>query len=137
MRKILIALLFFVISIGCNQIEEEIADLSILRAEIGDKELSLEGLNTEDIPIDQPIIIIFSEAIDPASASDAINLFENIIEINFTTNLTDDNRTLSVYPIENLIPDASYRLVLTTALRSALGNNFIGQEIVFRTRIEN
>lgn len=134
MRLILPVLLFCILSFGCTKTEDDLAELSILQVEIGDRMLDLEGLHSEDIPVGQPIIITFSEAVDPASVPPAVNLFENVHEVGISTHTEDSHTTIIINPNVPLQPDTSYRLVLSTGLRSASGNNFIGQQFTFRTR---
>ena len=117
--------------------DDTLSDLRLMSVEIGDVELTLDGLYTEGISIDRPISLTFSEALDPATVPGSINLYQNITEIPVTTNLTGGNRTVVVYPDQALLQNTPYRLNISTNLRSATGSRFEGQDVNFRTQVGN
>jgi len=137
MRKALLLVFVLLAFVGCNQIEDTQSDLLLISAEIGDMEISLDGLFTENAPIDRPINLHFSEALDPATVAGAINLYQNVNEVSISTALIGGNRTIVIYPDGALAKNTSYRLNISSSLRSARGSAFEGQEVNFRTQVGN
>ena len=117
--------------------DENLSDLKLLRVEIGDDEIALEGLYTEGVSIDRPIILHFSEALDPASVPGSVNLYQNVTQVNLSTTLTGGSRTLMVYPDGALMKNTAYRLNISNSLKSANGARYEGQEVNFRTQVGN
>jgi len=137
MRITLIPFLILLSLSGCDQIDDDLYDLTLTRAEMGDTELILDGLYTEGVALDRPINLHFSEAIDPATVAGAINLYQNVTEVTVSTNLIGGNRTIVVYPDGALAPNTPYRLNISNSLRSVRGGRFEGQDVNFRTLVGN
>jgi len=137
MRITLLTAVILFAFVGCNQIDDELSDLTLMSAQIDDIELTLDGLYTDGVPVDRPINLHFSEALDPATVAGAITLYQNVTEININTNLIGSNRTIAVYPNGALSQNTPYRLNISSTLRSARGSALEGQEVNFRTRVGN
>jgi len=137
MRISLLLIIILISGIGCNRMDEILSDLVLERVEIGDLEIALDGLYTEGVTIDRPITLYFSEALDPATVTGAVNLYQNTIDVPVTTSLTGGNRTIVIYPDGALIQNTAYRLNIANSLRSVNGSRFEGQEVNFRTLVGN
>ncbi|KEO74686.1 glucoamylase family protein [Anditalea andensis] len=133
MRKALLPALIFISFLSCNQIEDDGPDLVLLSAAVGQIVLSSEGPSTDHVPMDRPINLNFSEALDPATVENALTLYRNEEKISISINLISGNRTILVYPNGALSQNSSYKLIISSSLKNAKGGSFAGQEISFST----
>lgn len=137
MKIILRYILILYTCIGCNRMDDDLSDLKLVRVDIGDTEIPLDGIDTDGVALDRPITLQFSEAIDPNTLPGSINLYQNANQVNISTTLTGGNRTIVVYPDGVLGQNTTYRLNISNSLRSANGSRFEGQDINFRTLVGN
>ncbi|MBT0812411.1 Ig-like domain-containing protein [Litoribacter ruber] len=121
--------------IACNQIEPDIAALQLLNASVGDDEISLSEPISENLPLDRPITLDFSQPLDPASISAGIALVGTEDPININTNLVNQNRTVIIYASGALRNNTVYRIQITDQLKGAGGNAFSATNVSFKTQI--
>lgn len=133
MRKLLLFLLALVVFIGCNKLESEFSQLTLIQVDIGGKEINLSQPYTQDLPIDRPITLNFSGSIDPASVENNITLYEGNQTVDISTSLISDNKTIILYSSGVLKTNTWYRLVITEALAGINRGVFPGKDIQFKT----
>ncbi|WP_143960411.1 glucoamylase family protein [Litoribacter populi] len=135
--KIYFRYITFFLLIGCNQIEPDLVALNLLKAEVGDQEISFSEPISDDLPLDRPITLEFSQALDPASVSAGISLYDTENEVDISTNLVNQNKSVIIYPSGTLRNNTSYRIHLSEQLQGASGNAFATQDIYFKTQLGN
>ena len=128
---------FFCLLFSCSQLEPDIADLQLLKASVGDMEINLSEPISENLPLDRPITLDFSEAIDPTTVSSGIFLYAGDDPVNFNTNLVNQNKSVIIYPSGALKNNTVYRIQLSDQLKGISGNNFSPQSLNFKTQIGN
>lgn len=128
---------FFCFLFSCNQLEPDIADLQLLKASVGDIEISLSEPISENLPLDRPITLDFSQAIDPATVSSGILLYAADDQVNINTNLINQNKSVIIYPSGALKNNTVYRIQLSDQLKGISGNTFSPQSLNFKTQIGN
>ncbi len=134
MKNYLPYFIFFLL-ISCNQLEPDIGDLLLLKASVGDAEISMSEPISENLPLDRPITLDFSQSLDAASLSSGIIFYAADDQVNFSTNLINQNKSVIIYPSGALKNNTVYRILLTDQLRGANGNAIITQNLYFKTQI--
>nr|MBI1231275.1 hypothetical protein [Cytophagales bacterium] len=128
--------IFGIIIIGlfsCADDSDELEALQLERVLVGDVVLNLASNENTQIPIDRPISVHFSAAIDPTKVEGGVLLLADDDPHSLSFSLVSDNKTLILYPAGTLETNTSYLLRLTDQLRSANGARFATQELRFET----
>lgn len=137
MKKLLsmLILMGFAISIvslsGCKKDEDDsIADFNLTSLKCGN--LDLDGATSAtDVPVDQPIIAVFSTNISEASVEEAVALSRGTNGKPYT--YTVDGKTLTINATGGLLSGASYVLDLANTLKSTEGASYAGISVSFLT----
>ncbi|HSI76098.1 MAG TPA: glucoamylase family protein [Lunatimonas sp.] len=133
MRTVYLFILGIVLYTSCAQDEDSIGAFRLERIIIGEIELvaGLEG--NIDIPVDRPISLYFSAAIDPQSIGQGLVLMADNQPIPYTFSLFSGNHTVTLFPTGTLSMQTLYNLRLTDQLRAHNGVRFSSQEVWFQT----
>ena len=76
----------------------------------------------KDVPLNSPIVVVFSEPVDPATVSSAsVRLLQGQTLINATVRLDAVGLIAELIPSAPLTPQTSYRLVVTRDVRDLTG----------------
>jgi hypothetical protein len=132
MKNLLVVVVAFFI-FGCNKTEQEASALILNKVEIGDVEIQLSGQITENVPVDRPITLVFSEPVDPASATNAITLFEEDEMVSIQISLNSGNRNIVIFPTGLLKTSTVYTISISDNLKGANQYIFSAKEIKFKT----
>ena len=133
----LIIILFMLLLLSCEKEKEEEPEskekLEITDARIGKINLSSSGL-TENAPVDKPIVLSFSSALDTATVLNHIQLeIEDSTRLDYSVFFFDGHQMISISPDESLQYQTDYRLTLKEGLKGALGETFTGAQFRFTT----
>jgi hypothetical protein len=125
--------LFLVFLISCR--EETINEINLVNAWIGIKEIEL-GSNTvtTDIPVNESIILTFSNPINSTSLAGSLEL--TLLEgsnITISSTLFNNNKSISVSPTSELSNNTEYVLKIKNTLTGADGSKFKPVEFRFTT----
>jgi hypothetical protein len=125
--------LFLVFLISCR--EDTINEINLVNAWIGIKEIEL-GSNTvtTDIPVNESIILTFSNPINSTSLAGSLEL--TLLEgsnITISSTLFNNNKSISVSPTSALSNNTEYVLKIKNTLTGADGSKFKPVEFRFTT----
>ncbi|HSH25111.1 MAG TPA: Ig-like domain-containing protein, partial [Massilibacterium sp.] len=128
-----IILLFSVILfsfISCDNDDDDVTELTLLTLTSGD--VDLYGATVAvNVPVDQPIVAVFSTSIDEATVANAITLTKGGSDVDFTTSV--DGETLTITVTGGLITGTNYSLGISAALKSTQGAIFEAATVTFTT----
>lgn len=100
---------------------------------VGNEQLIADGQTVNQIPIDLPFELIFSTAVDPATAEMAITLLQDNATVEIQLQLANGNRNVHVTPRQRLDYNTAYTLAISNELKSQNGAGFMSQDLLFRT----
>jgi len=116
-RIIFMLLIIFVPFTGCDD-DEDIKDLNLITLTCGNVDL-YAATSATNVPVDQPIVAVFSTNIDEATVAAAISLMKGASNVPFTTAV--DGKTLTITITGGLITGTNYSLNVSAALKSTQG----------------
>ena len=114
-----------------NDVPPDSEELELIFIFIGDQSLSPSSENA-DIPLDKPIKIKFSLAVDIQSAVENVSLKKGADEVNLSIEFKDDDRLLIITP-EQIFESTNYTLNITDLLVGLNGEEFDGIQATFTT----
>lgn len=123
-----IALLF----VSCKKETVE-TELVLEEASVGEMQLDLQGGKNQGVLVDRAITLVFSSPVNPSSAREAITLKKGNANTALDISLTNDNRTVLIYPTGTLDRSSTYALSISSALKGAGGVTFVAKTINFTT----
>lgn len=123
-----IALLF----VSCKKETVE-TELVLEEASVGEMQLDLQGGKNQGVLVDRAITLVFSSPVNPSSAREAITLKKGNANTALDISLTNDNRTVLIYPTGTLDRSSTYALSISSALKGAGGATFVAKTINFTT----
>ncbi|HYG01848.1 MAG TPA: glucoamylase family protein [Chryseosolibacter sp.] len=139
-KKILfLSVLIVFCIISCNDDQEADVDfLQVTSIKIGDNELDVESMDNIGAPIDEPIVVTFSNALDPAPISAAFSLMNTTTSetVSLDVSLLQGDNSVSISPEENLTTNTAYRLTIANTIRGKNGERFEGESIDFITILD-
>jgi hypothetical protein len=106
--------------------------MQLFSIKIGNNTLNLQG-NTINMPVDQPISLIFSNPVDTNSAKNSIRLMAGQTSIAGFFSFSNDLKTCIFSPEVPLQNSTSYLLSISDQLKGFNGETFPGYEITFAT----
>ncbi|MCL6259887.1 Ig-like domain-containing protein [Aquiflexum sp. TKW24L] len=133
LKSLLFFLLYIIVFSSCEKDEPEASIVALQSADAGGTAISLVAPISENIPLDRPITLIFSAALEPTSVANSISLFDGDQLVTISTSLISNNRNIVIYPVGLLKNNTVYRIGISNSLKSANQSNFVGQEISFKT----
>ncbi len=119
---------------ACEKNEPETGSLQLMEAFVGDTQLNLAGGVIEGLPVDRSITLNFSAALDKASAEGAILLRDDQQLVNTNISFSSEDKTVILFPVGPLQHNTVYTLAMTSQLKGASGETFMGREIPFKTQ---
>src|SRR5688500_18792629 len=127
------AFLFLVFQSGCKD-EPEPKLLSLLSARVGTTYLSATSI-VDNVPTNQPIVLSFSTSVVPETinASVTVQLDEQDVPVTFS--FSDQDRTVTMQPVDDLLEGRQYMLVISNQLRGSAGETFAGITFSFSTAL--
>ena len=99
----------------------------------GNQKMDLGIQPFSDIPIDLPIELIFSVAIDPGSAANAVKLQAGGTDVEIQLQYVGVNKNIKLTPKGGLSHNTSYTLTISSELKSQKGQSFSPQQFLFQT----
>jgi len=117
---------------ACREEEEE-KTFQLIEAFVRTIELDISGNITEGIPPDPTIILVFSSAVDQASAGIAIQLKKDQLAVATALSFLADGRTVAVHPAGTLERGAIYTLELSGQLQNTEGVSLTPVVLSFKT----
>lgn len=127
-------LLFLAFLSGCDKDDHIPGKLEVVQAFAGSTQIAIDGPITENIPTDRSLTVVFSAAVDQATAAGAITLKKDGVDpAGIDISFISDGKTAVIHPAGLLDPNSSYMIELTNGLRGAEGQMFEGRTIEFRT----
>jgi hypothetical protein len=128
-RKISLFFLVILISlISCKK--EVIDDFTLVSMESGNVDL-FGSTSAVDVPVDQPIVAVFSTDIDAATVSSGLSILQGTTDVAFTTSVS--GKTLTITITDGLVTGTKYNLTFSAELLSAQGKAFTAKTIQFTT----
>ncbi|MCE7992474.1 MAG: hypothetical protein HEP71_10850 [Roseivirga sp.] len=119
---------------ACGSDDPGIDTFELKSAFAGSIQLNLEGADTEDIPVDRTINLIFSEALDAGTVETGITLRANSQVVNASISLSAQNTTASISTAGTLLENTTYTIVLNEVLKSAAGSVLLPFSFNFKTQ---
>jgi hypothetical protein len=132
MNGIKYRIVIFLLLLGCGGQNSQPPTLQLNRATIGSVALSL-NLPNLGLPIDSPILLEFSVAIQSQPISDFITLKKDDSSVPVSFSLSNDDRNITLQPSGSLQSNSSYTLVISSSLKGKSGELFSGITIAFKT----
>ncbi|GGF37353.1 glucoamylase family protein [Echinicola rosea] len=108
------------------------ASFELTGAYIGETSLDPNGI-TEEVAIDRSISLSFSQPISEASVASAVSLSQDNADVDFSTHLLTDRKTLTITVIGTLETSTTYQLEIANTLTSTSGASFSGADFRFET----
>ncbi|QOI98742.1 MAG: Ig-like domain-containing protein [Flammeovirgaceae bacterium] len=136
-KKIIPVLLLLSLVLSCNDNDGSgTSALQLLQVTIGESNLNLTNpADNNNIPIEQPITVVFSASLLLSTVDDAITLkVQGGDEMPFNFIAFDNDRRLTLTPAAALEPNQFYELSITTDLRGKQGETFAGITVLFKTK---
>jgi hypothetical protein len=124
--------IIFLLLLGCSGQNNQTPALVLSRATIGSLVLGI-NLPNQGVPIDAPIVLEFSVAIQSQSISDFIQLQIEGNEVASSFSFSGDDRIVTIQPSVSLQSNSSYVLKISSALKGKSGEFFTGMTIAFKT----
>ena len=134
--NILISLFISLALLSCKKNKEPVTEpvnLQLISISLGTQDLKLNDSN-EGQKLDQPLVIRFSQALDTTTVGKNILLSdsdESIIELLYS--YLDNNKTVSLRPVNKLSEKTSYTLQLKDGLKGSKGEVFTNLLVSFET----
>ncbi|MBT33691.1 MAG: hypothetical protein CMO01_28850 [Thalassobius sp.] len=128
--------LVLVLLVGCKDDDSEIGSLELLEVFAGNVTLSLSE-QTENIPTDQNISLVFSNAVDQSTAQNYITLSNETGLVDFDVNYLSNGKNVVLYPLGGLEDGEVYTIIISSELKGAAGESFASSTITFKTAIGN
>lgn len=135
MKSLFVVFTFFllILQIGCNDDDgDQPRPLSLVSVRAGSLNLSGDRTTT-NIPTDQPLVLRFSASIAQGSASLAISLKKDQQDVAVTFSFADNDKTVTIDPVANLLANTEYDLIISDELKGASGEDFSGADFMFET----
>lgn len=133
--------IFFLVVLVCSLLscedEADKGDLALLHAFVGSTEINLTEPLSIDLPVDRSISLVFSKALDKASAINSTQLKTNGQEVANDISFTSENTTMVIFPTGGLQNNSTYVIELSDGLKGEKGESFIPTQIAFKTIIGN
>ena len=133
--------IFFLVVIICFlfscEDEADKGDLELLHAFVGSTEINLTDPLSIDLPVDRSISLVFSKALDKASAINSTQLRVNGQTVENDISFTSENTTMVIFPTGVLHNNSTYIIELSDGLKGAGGESFMSTQIAFKTIIGN
>ncbi len=118
---------------SCTQDVDELSTLRLERIIVGEVEFDPALGENLDVPVDRPISLYFSAALDPQSVELGLAFLTDNQPVPYTLSLFSGNQTLTLYPSGTLLKQTLYLIRLTDQLKAANGASFGNQEIWLQT----
>ncbi|MBS3775112.1 MAG: Ig-like domain-containing protein, partial [Bacteroidales bacterium] len=134
-RLLLIPLVLLFLS--CEKKEDNAPEtdtkLEITSARVGKISLSASSL-TENAPVDKPLVLNFSGAVDTSTLQNNIELYgPNSEKLDLDFFIFQDRKSISAAPEKKLDYNTQYRLNIKEGLKGEEGETFPGAEYRFKT----
>jgi hypothetical protein len=130
----ILLLTIIILVTSCRKDSARIDDLLLSSVMVGSLQLQ-NSTETQDVPLNQDIRIIFSTAIDTSHAKTSIFLYDgsgNAVP-GLSFEFADGNKTVKLKHTLNLLKNTHYKLSVTSSLKGSQGQSFIGAEYNFLT----
>jgi hypothetical protein len=118
--------------LSCKK-ETKAPALELMDVRMAGISLALEGEITRQLPTDASITLQFNQAIQPATATQAIQLTSAGENVAFTLTFLQQNAQIVLYPTGGLSPGKTYTLTLNSTLLSQGGSALPTRKIDFAT----
>jgi hypothetical protein len=117
-----------------NNVQPPPGTFQLVQVQVGSVTLNLSQQNQNtSIPVDQPIVITFSDSLDVTSVPKTVFLLQASDTIPLSFSFLNGNKSISAKPSFNLKNNSAYSLVITNQLKSASGETFPGFNVSFTT----
>ena len=116
--------------------DDNVVNLELSSVKIGTYNLDLNNFdNNLTAPTTEPIIASFSAPLDISSAAQHIQLITELsgAVVPLSITFTDNDKTFSAAPTNELTGGEKYKLVISSELRGAKGEIFPGISVTFTT----
>lgn len=100
---------------------------------VGIQELNASPSVAAEIPIDLPIELVFTTAIDPATAAGAIEFLQGTTPVAIQLQYSNSNKNVRLSPQNRLQYNTEYTLRISTDLKSESGAAFAARQLLFKT----
>jgi hypothetical protein len=127
------AFLFLVFQSGCKD-EPETKTFSLLSARIGTTYLSASSI-VDNVATDHPVVLSFSTSVVPESINASVTVKQDEQDVPVTFSFADQDRTVTIQPIDALLEGREYMLVISNQLRGSAGETFPGITFSFSTAL--
>lgn len=135
-NRIIFFLLLLVIDFSCKKNDAPVTPglLQLSTIRIGTEVLHFTaGALNDEIPVDQPLVITFSSALDTGTVRNAVSLSAAGNNVSLQFSFLDNNKTISATPSSALQHNTIYMLELSDAISGAQHESFAGVVIEFTT----
>ena len=133
MRTVFLFFLGLLCFTSCTQDVDDLSTLRLERIIVGEVEFDPALGENLDVPVDRPISLYFSAALDPQSVELGLAFLTDNQPVPYTLSLFSGNKTLTLYPSGTLLKQTLYLIRLTDQLKAANGARFGNQEIWLQT----
>jgi len=127
------SVLFVLLQGACDE-DAQPEILSVVSARIGTAYLSTTSI-TSDVATNQPIVLGFSSSLSRESAIASMTLQRDNQSIPLAFSFADNDRTVTIDPVDELPANSNFTLVITDLLKGSAGETFGGATFSFKTRV--
>lgn len=129
---LIVACALFCLMPGCDTENEPVRTLELISIQIGNESL-MQGQLTE-VALDNPVILSFNSSVVQASFEESFSITDaDNIPIGLNINFSNQNRTITIYPQEDLDTFTEYQVRISESLQGSTGEEFVGETFSFRT----
>jgi hypothetical protein len=133
----MLLLMAIALSVSCdNGTEQPPVDrvLQMSSVTIGGKTLDLnDPARNNDIPVDEPIVLLFPTAIDITTVEKSIRLVQGSDTLDVTFTYSNDNKAITLDAVQTLEHLEVYSILIKKTLKAADGSVFPGHSVGFTT----
>jgi hypothetical protein len=136
MRVIKIFFLLVLVSFfsGCKEDEAGAGVFELQRIFMGATEITTDGSVTNNLPVGEPITLVFSSPLNKTSASSSIFLKKDGQAVNTNLTFSSGDKTVIIFPAAPLINNTTYTISLSDQLQGSGGEQFSSKEFLFKTK---
>ena len=128
--------IFFIVVLSCRKDtapNKNTGIIQIVSVKIGSSTLDVRS-NIKNVPDDQPLQIVFTDAVDTTSIVKVITLRDSVgVGVAYTYTASDNLTTLNLIPISVLQYSNDYILAISSSLHGTNGESFAGIQYKFTT----
>lgn len=126
--------LFLILQTACREEDAQPPALALVSVRIGAVSL-LANQTPGPAQTNQPVELIFSSPVEEASIKTSAFLREAQQNVPVTFSFSNGNKTVLMFPVDDLLENTDYSIVITDGVKGMEGERFPGSAFAFRTTV--